>query len=74
MANEDSTEFKKCIVCGRYCPEASMIVGHYCSEACASQYRRCACCGDYFMLVDGSDQIFCSSDCQNADKIQSGDL
>jgi len=50
-----------------------MIVGQYCSEACASQYRRCPHCGNYFMLADGIDQMFCSSECQNADKFQSGD-
>ncbi|MDA3958151.1 hypothetical protein [Oceanispirochaeta sp.] len=44
-------------------------MGQFCSEDCAGQYRRCPHCGDYFILDEDKEQKFCSSDCQNNDKI-----
>ena len=69
MAQNETTIYKKCINCGKYCPEAIMIVGQFCSEECAGQYRRCPHCGNFFILMNETEQTFCSTICQNADKI-----
>jgi endogenous inhibitor of DNA gyrase (YacG/DUF329 family) len=69
MAQIDNPVYKKCVNCGRHSPEARMIMGQFCSEDCAGQYRRCPHCGDYFILDEDKEQKFCSSDCQNNDKI-----
>ncbi|QEN07927.1 hypothetical protein EXM22_07980 [Oceanispirochaeta crateris] len=68
MEQNDTAIYKKCINCGRYCPEAIMIVGQFCCEDCADQFRRCPHCGKYFILTDDQEQMFCSTSCQNAEK------
>ena len=64
---DETTAYKKCINCGKYCPEGGMIAAQFCSEECAVYYKRCLHCGNYFKLED-QDQTFCSIACQNADK------
>ncbi len=68
MSQDESSVYSKCINCGRYAPEANMLLKHFCSEDCARQYRRCIHCGNYFMLTDDPEQRFCSTACEGADR------
>ncbi|MBF9015683.1 MULTISPECIES: hypothetical protein [unclassified Oceanispirochaeta] len=69
MSQEETTVYSKCINCGRYAPEANMIVKQFCSEECARQYKRCPHCGNYFMLSEETKHKYCSPQCEDADKI-----
>ncbi len=65
MSETESKSYKKCVNCGKYCPEVVMINGAYCSEDCADQYGCCKSCGRYYSLDTEFTQGFCSRACHN---------
>ncbi len=63
VLSDSIPEYRRCVTCGRYVPEAEAHNRLFCSRQCSYVYAACSVCGRYYRKSASDTPPFCSATC-----------